>query len=103
METYFGCLLERSMYGDHILKTFISVYVCAYSYKTCRQTSRRQIKWRQSWNLSWLPWKPPVCQMSTLAENKLQTSPDTIQPRNALDKKCTQMPPMTLLILLTKL
>ena len=25
----FGCLLENSMYGDRILKTFISRYVCA--------------------------------------------------------------------------
>jgi len=30
--------------------------------------------------LSWLPWKPSGCQMSTLAKNKLQRSPDTIQP-----------------------
>ena len=45
-----------------------------------------QIKWRPSWMMSWLPWKPPGCQISTLVKAKLQTSPDTIQPRNALDK-----------------
>jgi len=33
--------------------------------------------------------------MSTLAKNKLKTSPDIIQPRNALDKKCTQITPGT--------
>ena len=43
--------------------------------------------------LSLLPWKPPGYQMSTLARNKLQTFPNTIQPRNALDKKCTQITP----------
>ena len=47
--------------------------------------------------LSWLPWIPPGCQMSTLTKNKLETSPDTIQPRNALDKKCTQITPGTVL------
>ena len=47
--------------------------------------------------LSCLPWKPPGCQMSTLAKNKLQTSRDTIQPRNALDKKYTQIPSGTVL------
>ena len=67
------------------------------SYKTCRQTSRRQIKWRQSSNLSGLAWKPPGCQMSTLAGNKLQASPYTIQPRNAADEKCTQISPGTVL------
>ena len=56
-----------------------------------------QIKWRPSWMLSWLPWIPPGCQMSTLTKNKLETSPDTIQPRNALDKKCTQITPGTVL------
>ena len=48
--------------------------------------------------LSWLPWKPPGCQMSTRAKNKVQTFPDTIQPRNALDKKCTQITPVNVLI-----
>jgi len=47
--------------------------------------------------LSWLPWKLPGCQMSTLAKSKLQTSPGTIQTRNALDQKCTQISPGTVL------
>ena len=55
-------------------------------YKTCRKTSSGQIEWRPSWMLPWLSWKPPGCQIFTLAKNKLQTSSDTIQPRNALDK-----------------
>ena len=33
--------------------------------------------------------------MSTLTKNKRQTFPDTIQPSNALDKKCTQITPGT--------
>ena len=48
--------------------------------------------------LSWLPWKPPGCQISTFAKNKFQTSPDTIQPGNALDKKCAQIPLGTVLL-----
>ena len=68
------------------------------SYKTCRNTGMDK-KWQPSWMLSWLPWKPPGCQISTLAKNKLQTSPDTIQPRSALDKICTQISPGTRLLL----
>jgi len=54
-------------------------------------------KWWPSWMLSWFPWKPPGYLMSTIAKNKLQTSSNTIQTRNALDKKCTQITPGTVL------
>jgi len=27
--TFLGCMLDSSIYGDHILETCISVYVCA--------------------------------------------------------------------------
>ena len=38
--TFFGCLLESSMYGDHTPKRFISVHMFVPNrYKTCRKTS----------------------------------------------------------------
>jgi len=33
----FECLLESSMYGDNIYKTFVSICVVTNSYKTCRK------------------------------------------------------------------
>ena len=37
------------------------------SCNTCSKTTIRQIKWRPSSTMPWLAWKPPGCQMSTLA------------------------------------
>ena len=73
--TFFVCLLESSMYDDHILnKIYFSIYLCLIDIRHVQRLVRTN-KWRPSWMLSWLPWIPPGCQMSTLTKNKLETSP----------------------------